>query len=137
MSGILTIVRGLPGAGKSSFASFIWNDYAIVEADKFFTDEKGNYNFDTEKLPNAHAWALSQVEEKMLDHLNNEQYYPEIVVTGTFSEEFEVEPYYALAEKYNYKVWCIIVENRHGNKSIHDVPDDIVEKMRCQFSIKH
>lgn len=38
---ILTLVRGLPGSGKSTFANFIWNEYAICEADKFFVDKEG------------------------------------------------------------------------------------------------
>jgi adenylate kinase family enzyme len=46
MSGVLFLIRGLPGSGKTSFASAIWNDYAVCEADKFFYDKDGNYNFD-------------------------------------------------------------------------------------------
>ena len=38
---ILTLVRGLPGSGKSTFANYLWNEYAICEADKFFTDKDG------------------------------------------------------------------------------------------------
>ena len=49
MSGILFLVRGLPGSGKSSFAIHIWNEYAVCEADKFFYDKEGNYNFDPSK----------------------------------------------------------------------------------------
>jgi len=56
MSGVLFLVRGLPGSGKTSFASAIWNDYAVCEADKFFYDKEGNYNFDGSKLKEAHAW---------------------------------------------------------------------------------
>ena len=53
---ILTLVRGLPGSGKSTFANWIWNEYAICEADKFFYDKEGNYNFDATKLSQAHKW---------------------------------------------------------------------------------
>ena len=44
MNGVLFLVRGLPGSGKTSFASAIWNDYAVCEADKFFYDKEGNYD---------------------------------------------------------------------------------------------
>ena len=53
---ILTLVRGLPGSGKSTFANWIWNEYAVCEADKFFYDKEGNYNFDAIKLREAHEW---------------------------------------------------------------------------------
>jgi len=65
MSGVLFLVRGLPGSGKTSFASAIWNDYAVCEADKFFYDKEGNYNFDGSKLKEAHAWCKQEVETRM------------------------------------------------------------------------
>jgi len=47
-----------------------------------------------------------------------------IAVSNTFTQEWELQPYYELAIKYGYYVTCIVVENRHGNKSIHGVPED-------------
>ena len=112
MNKVLTLVRGLPGSGKSTFAHFIWNDYAICEADKFFYDTEGNYNFDATKLRQAHEWCRNQVETRMKDNQNNPQFYPEIVVSNTFTQEWEMEAYYKLAEQYGYKVFSIIVENK-------------------------
>lgn len=136
MSGILFLVRGLPGSGKSSFATHIWNEYAVCEADKFFYDKEGNYNFDPTKLKQAHEWCRNEVETRMKDHQINEQYYPEIAVSNTFTQEWEMEEYFKLAEKYNYKVVSLIIENRHGSKNLHGVPDDKVEIMRNRFEIK-
>lgn len=136
MNGILFLVRGLPGSGKSSFATHIWNDYAVCEADKFFYDKDGNYNFDSSKLKEAHAWCKNEVEIRMKDHQNNPQYYPEIAVSNTFTQEWEMEDYFKLAEKYGYKVVSLIVENRHGGKNLHGVPDEKLEQMRNRFEIK-
>ena len=136
MSGILFLVRGLPGSGKTSFASAIWNDYAVCEADKFFYDKEGNYNFDSSKLKDAHAWCKEQVETKMIEHQNNQQYYPEIAVSNTFTQEWEMQDYFKLAEKYGYKVVSLIIENRHGGKNVHGVPDDKIEIMKNRFNIK-
>jgi hypothetical protein len=47
-----------------------------------------------------------------------------------------MEPYFELAKKYGYKTFSIIVENRHGNKSIHNVPEDKVQMMKDRFEIK-
>ena len=136
MSGVLFLVRGLPGSGKSTFATHIWNEYAVCEADKFFYDKEGNYNFDPTKLKDAHAWCRQEVETRMIDHQNNEQYYPEIAVSNTFTQEWEMEEYFKLAEKYNYKVVSLIVENRHGGKNVHGVPEDKLEIMKNRFQIK-
>jgi len=136
MSGVLFLIRGLPGSGKTSFATAIWNDYAVCEADKFFSDKENNYNFDPSKLKEAHSWCLSEVESKMIEHENNKQYYPEIAVSNTFTQEWEMENYFKLAEKYGYKVVSLIIENRHGSKNIHGVPEEKLQIMKNRFEIK-
>jgi predicted kinase len=136
MSGVLFLVRGLPGSGKTSFATAIWNEYAVCEADKFFYDKEGNYNFDPSKLKEAHAWCKNQVEIRMSDHQVNRQYYPEIAVSNTFTQEWEMEDYFKLAEKYGYKVVSLIVENRHGSQNVHGVPEDKLQIMKDRFQIK-
>ena len=135
MNKILILVRGIPGSGKSTFANLIWNSYAICEADKFFYDKDGNYNFDPSKLKQAHEWCQNEVEIKMQDNERNPQYYPEIVVSNTFTQEWEMKAYFDLASKYDYKVFSIIVENRHGGKNLHSVPDDTLKKMKDRFQI--
>ena len=135
--GVLFLVRGLPGSGKSTFAKHIWNDYAICEADQYFIDkETSEYKFDASKLREAHEWCRNQVETRMIDHQANPQYYPEIVVSNTFTQEWEMQAYLELAKKYGYRVTTLIVENRHGNSNIHGVPDDKLEIMRNRFEIK-
>jgi predicted kinase len=133
----LFLVRGIPGSGKSTFARHIWNDYAICEADKFFHNkETGEYKFDPSKLREAHEWCRNEVEIRMKDHQVNNQYYPEIVVSNTFTQEWEMQAYFDLAKKYGYQVTTLIIENRHGNSNVHNVPEDKLEQMRERFSIK-
>jgi hypothetical protein len=59
-----------------------------------------------------------------------------IVVSNTFTQEWEIQPYYVLAEKYGYRVFSLIAENRHEGKNIHGVPDDKLELMKNRFEIK-
>jgi len=132
----LILLRGLPGAGKSTFANFIWQSGVIFEADQYFYDNEGNYNFDATKLGAAHKDCQSRVEQAMKTHEENPQYYPEIVVSNTSTTEKELQPYIDLANKYDYKVISLIVENRHGNKSVHNVPDEKLEQMKNRFQIK-
>ena len=46
-----------------------------------------------------------------------------------------MEDYFKLAEKYGYKVVSLIIENYHGGKNVHGVPDDKIEIMRNRFEI--
>jgi adenylate kinase family enzyme len=134
---ILYLIRGVPGSGKSTFAHTIWNDYAICEADQYFVNkETGEYEFKPDEIKIAHQWCKDEVENRMKDNQVNPQYYPEIVVSNTFTQEWEMESYYKLAEKYGYRVFSLIVENRHGGKNTHGVPDEKVELMKNRFQIK-
>jgi predicted kinase len=132
---ILTLVRGLPGSGKSTFARFIWSEYVVCEADQFFVGEDGVYRFDGSKIKDAHKWCRDKVETFMSDNQLNGQFYPEIVVSNTFTQEWEMDEYYKLAEKYGYTVFSIIVENRHGGVNEHGVPADKLEQMKNRFEI--
>ena len=132
----LYIVRGLPGSGKSTFAeALVGSDFLVCEADKYFIVD-GEYKFDATKLKQAHEWCKNRVETYMKDSLVNDQFYREIAVSNTFTQEWEMESYYKLAEQYGYMVFSIIVENRHGGKNVHGVPDEKLEQMRNRFSIK-
>ena len=91
---------------------------------------------DASKLKEAHEWCQKEVETRMMDHQNNPQYYPEIVVSNTFTQEWEMQPYYDLAKEFGYKVFSIVVENRHDGVNVHNVPEDKLEIMRGRFEIK-
>ena len=137
MTKILYILRGLPGCGKSTTAERLAPPSQIFEADKYWYLEDGTYKFDITKLGEAHRWCQSEVESTM--HFNEE--FPAcskdvIVVSNTNTTEKEMKPYLELAERYDYMVVSLIVENRHGNKSIHGVPEVTLEKMEKRFTVK-
>ena len=88
------------------------------------------YEFDPSKLPLYHTLCQSDVEEAMQDWNVNT-----IVVANTFTQKWEMDPYFKLAEKYEYNVHTIIVENRHGSKSVHNVPDHALTRMKERFEI--
>ena len=134
MGGVLIILRGLPGSGKTSFAKYMFSNN-VFEADQYFVDSDGNYNFDATKLHAAHLDCQKRVED-LMKMSETTQYGSEIVVSNTSTTEKELKPYYDLAEKYDYKVVSLIVENRHGSKNVHNVPDEKLEQMKNRFSIK-
>ena len=61
---------------------------------------------------------------------------PRIAVANTFSQAWELEPYQTLASEHSYTVFALIVENRHGGASMHDVPDEVIETMRQRFEVR-
>jgi hypothetical protein len=128
MEKILYIVRGIPGSGKSTFAKTLGGQH--YEADMFFIDGNGEYNFDGSKIKLAHNWCMIQTQKAMVDD------EPKIVVSNTFTQEWEMETYFKLAEENGYKVFTIIVENRHGGVNQHGVPEDKLQMMKDRFSIK-
>ena len=127
MEKILYIVRGIPGSGKSTFAKTLGGTH--IEADQYFVDVDGNYNFDGGKIKLAHKWCQGMVQSDMILE------YPKIVVSNTFTQEWEMKPYFELAKEYGYKVFTIIVENRHGGKNVHEVPEDKIQMMKDRFEI--
>jgi hypothetical protein len=47
-----------------------------------------------------------------------------------------MKPYYEMAEEYGYRVYSLIVENRHSGVNEHGVPDETLEKMENRFQLK-
>jgi predicted kinase len=128
MENTLYIVRGIPGSGKSTFAKTLGGQH--YEADMFFIDEEGNYNFDFTKIKDAHQWCQGMVKSDMILE------YPKIVVSNTFTQEWEMKPYIDMAKEFGYVVFTIVVENRHGGVNEHNVPEDKIEQMKNRFEIK-
>jgi len=137
MEKVLYIVRGIPGSGKSTFAKMlVGEDFLVCEADKYFIDkETGEYNFDSTKIKEAHKFCQDTVESYMKDSLANDQFYREIAVSNTFTQEWEMRPYFELAKNYGYKVFSVVVENRHGGTNQHEVPEEVLTKMSERFEI--
>jgi predicted kinase len=123
----LFLLRGLPGSGKSTLAKSLGGKH--FEADMWFVRD-GEYKFDATKLRDAHEWCRSSVGGLMI---NGE---PRLVVSNTFTQEWEMEAYYKLAEEYDYRVYSVIVENRHGGANEHGVPQEKLEQMKERFQIK-
>jgi predicted kinase len=123
----LFLLRGLPGSGKSTLAKSLGGSH--MEADKYFTYE-GKYEFDVTKLKDAHDWCQNAVRVFM------ENKNKRVVVSNTFTQEWEMKPYFDLAEKHGYRVYSLIVENRHGGVNEHGVPEDKLEIMKNRFEVK-
>ena len=133
--GELILLRGLPGSGKTTLAKIILqlrstDEPEILSADDFFEDKEGEYNFDPTKLKEAHNYCQFRCSERM------RQQKARIVVANTFTQEWEMDEYFKMAERYNYRVHTVVVENRHGNENVHGVPEDKLKQMKNRFQVK-
>jgi predicted kinase len=129
----LYLLRGLPGAGKSTLAKSLGGRH--IEADQYFIRGLDDvYTFDASKLKNAHEWCQLTVESHMMNSYDG--LYNKITVSNTFTQEWEMQPYFDLAEKYGYRVYSLIVENRHGGVNEHGVPEEKLVQMKNRFTIK-
>ena len=126
----LIILRGIPGSGKSSFAELLKPMGAFIIAADDFHMVDGVYDWKPERVKWCHTLCRNTVEAEM--HSSN----PMIVVHNTFTTEKEMKPYFELATRYGYLVRSLVVENRHGNKNIHNVPDSTLDAMIGRFSVK-
>ena len=123
---ICYVIRGLPGSGKTTLAKSLTQ--AEVAADVYF-DIENNGEFDPALLKKAHQFCYD-----VFDHLCYTQ-HPVVAVHNTFTRKWEYEDYVECAERHGYRVHVITVENHHGSSSIHNVPDNTIEKMRSRFEL--
>jgi hypothetical protein len=78
---------------------------------------------------------MVEYDWKIMDH--DYSWFPidRIVVCNTFTQMWEMEPYFNLAKKHDWCIHTIIAENRHGSDSIHDVPADVIKSQRERFEV--
>lgn len=123
----IILFRGLPGAGKTTAGRLLCR--TVLSADDYHLTHRG-YEFDKTNLAEAHRQCLSNVESAI--RLGIEV----IGVANTFTQEWEMAPYYKLAQQYHCMIFSLVVENRHGGGSGHVIPEDVIARMQDRFEVK-
>ncbi len=128
----LIILRGLPGAGKTTLANVLSeNKWPVFSIDSYFTDPvTKEYNFQFDK--NHLAYKNCEEQTRLAMETNTKK----IFVDNVFSIDWEMEPYFKLASTYNYSIFIVTVENYHNNKNSHCISDEQIQKMAAKYKVK-
>ncbi len=119
MTKTLTLIRGLPGSGKSTLAKTFTGVH--LEADMYFVDKAGDYQYNAEKIADAHQWCQKQTAYWLKKGKS-------VVVANTFVRQWEMSAYKKLAKKYGAELHVLVCREQYGN--IHGVDDETIERMR-------
>ena len=129
----LILLRGLPGSGKSTLANVLCENgkYPVYSIDDYFTNQESmEYKFEFDK----NHLAYKKCEEETINQLKKN--CKKVFVANTFTMDWELAPYIKMADKYNYKLFIVTVENYHENENIHQIPMEQIEKMASKYKVK-
>lgn len=118
----LTIIRGMPGSGKSTYAKNNFN-CLILEQDMFFI-RNGQYKWHPSGMPSAIEWCKSMATTALENGMD-------VCVVNTTLKRQYVEEYKKLAEQHNASFEVIRMDTSYGN--IHNVPTHVLDNMKKSF----
>jgi len=140
----LIIIRGLPGAGKSTEAEKYGSKHSIATTDDYpglySVSEDGTLEFNGSKkigefpmIAHAHEANKKKVSSLMCASI------PYIVVPNTNTRYWECHQYIEIAKRWNYG-WKYIdlfdaglSDEELADRCIHNVPVKIIAKMRLRY----
>jgi len=125
----LILIRGIPGAGKSTYAKKLFNDSEIfmwTESDDYWLRPDQYYDFNFKRIKEAHAWCFRQTKSWMIrtSHSN-------IAVANTFTELWEMQKYIDLAEELDFDLEVHRLDG--GFENTHGVQEETLKKMVDRF----
>ena len=117
----ITIIRGVSGSGKTTYAKKI---EALHLENDMFCMQDGVYEFDFDEIKGraGHCLRLAKLAAKT---------ECDIVISNTFTQVWEMQPYLDLAKKHKANLKVIALKTKY--KNTHGVPDFAIERMYARW----
>jgi len=122
----LYIIRGVSGSGKTTLAQKMAAEKNCrhLEADQWFINEDGSYDFDPRDLAQAHEWCFNEASVELYSGRD-------VIVSNTFTRLWEMKNYIDFALECNAKVRVITCTSRYRN--VHGLSEAMVNKQAARF----
>lgn len=137
---LVTVMRGLPGAGKTTWAKrnlgkTTWTKRnleggVIVSADDYFVCDDGVFRYRPAELAEAHADCFRKFLKALVDDIAH------VIVDNTNMTLWHCSPYMLAAAAFGYQAELVLVGSLNPDenfKSVHNVPDARVKEMAAQY----
>lgn len=126
---VLIVMRGASGSGKSTKAKELGVGGVVLSTDDFFM-QNGQYNFNPEKIAEAHQWNQQRAVDEMKKGTSP------IVIDNTNTQKWEAKPYVLAGKEHGYTLvveepntpWKFDIEEL-GKRNQHGVPIEVIERM--------
>ena len=116
----LRLIRGYPGAGKSTVAKRLFPGTLLVENDQFLIQD-GKYKWSKERVKEAIQWCINTVDCALKNSFD-------VVVANTFTKKRYVAAYEKIARERGAK---FEVYRCNGDfKNVHGLSPEMVESFK-------
>jgi predicted kinase len=123
-------MRGLPGAGKTTWIRLNLPGAHVCSADSFFMGDDGVYRFDGSRLTEAHNHCLRCFTETVAGLSCRTDALPStIVVDNTGISAWEISPYYNLARAFGHDVRVVHIDCPPGKAHLRNVHGVSIERI--------
>lgn len=132
MDNYLLILRGISGAGKTTFVNHLKSciDLVHASADFIHVDPNGVYRFDPAKLGEGHGLCFRTTILALQERAQC------VVVDNTHCSNWELAPYVLAGQAYQYKTAIVRMEidpATAAKRNVHGVPEKNVCSMAHRF----
>ncbi|MDV6236010.1 ATP-binding protein [Leptospira ellisii] len=129
----LILLRGLPGAGKSTLAALLSENgaYPVFSVDDYFIDpQTKEYEFDYKENHKAYRACEENARNALRSGISK------VFVDNTFTLLWELEPYLSMASDFGYTLFVVTVENYHNGRNIHSIEFEQIRKMASKYRVR-
>lgn len=120
----LTVIRGVPGSGKSTFAKERYN-CLILENDMFYIRD-GEYQWSKSKMDSAVKWCFDTAQRALESGMD-------VCVANTFTKARFIDVYRDMAGRLGADFEVIRLDGDPRWTNSHSVPPGVMKSMRDGF----